>query len=211
MRQLDRQIQRLLAPCVRTIDETGNFIGILADHQLYRRATTGIPDQVDNQIYTLARCEYYASRLRRKGFDRLAIDGDDGNLRFAEQQVHDARIGDVQQAQADTFAAGHVVVFLGLAVDGDEVAEATAVRPVVHRSEAVGIHLHLPIQAPVVDRKHQVLVDLRRLILLDDQYAGEAESELSPGAHMRVIPVGAGIRGRKTVLEILPRQDRRLG
>ena len=66
-------------------------------------------------------------------------------------------------------------------------------------------------QAPVVENHRDVVVDARRVALLDDQGAVEPFRHLLPGTLVRVVPVGAGMGYVENVVERIARLDRRLG
>ena len=166
---------------------------------------------IDDHITALAGRQPDLAARRREWFDWLSVDRNHRNPRLVEEQVHGARIGDVEQAQTDALTAGYRINLFGLPVHGDDVAHTTAVRPVVHRTQAFAVYLHVGVESPVVDRKHQVLVYRRRVVLLDDQHARKSQRQLGPGTLVRVVPVGTGIGRRQAVLEFFAGHYRRLG
>ena len=90
---------------------------------------------------------------------------------LVEQQIHHARIGNIDQAQVECARpARHRKLLLRFPVDGNDITHASAVSPVVHRTQAVTIDLHVVVEPPVINRKHQVLIDNRGIVFLDDQY-----------------------------------------
>ena len=96
------------------------------------------------------------------------------------------------------------------AIDGDDVADAAGVRLVEQGAEVLGQRA-VGLDLVVLDQQHEILVNLDRLALLDDERAGEPAGELLELVHMRVIPVGAGVGADELVVESLAGHHRLLG
>ena len=165
---------------------------------------------VENQIGAHGRAEDDAPAVRLVRLDRLAVERDHGWPVVLELQPEDARVGGIDQAQAQALAGAHREGLRDAAVDRDRVADP-AVVACVHEAAEVVADLGVGQQAPVVEHPGHVAVDLDRLALLDDQRPVEAAPDLLVAALVRVVPVGAGIGDVERVDEGLARCDRPLG
>ena len=209
--EANRRFQRLLTNNFATVIEARDLIGILTDHDLDQRARARVGHHVDHQVDALPGRQSDLAIVERERFDRLTIDGNHPDSRLAEQQVHHARIGDIDQAQTQAFAVRHRVTLFGRAIDGNDISHAPGVRPVVYCAEAGAMNLPVVVEAPVIDGEHQVLIDFRRVDFIDYQDSGEAQCLLRPGSLVGVIPVGSRIGRRQTVFKACAGHHRRLG
>ena len=97
-----------------------------------------------------------------------------------------------------------------LAIDEHHVAEPARVGRVVEAFE-VGSNGGVLGQHDVRDRPQHIVVDIRRLPLLDHNRSKEPPTDLLIGGHVGVVPKGACVRQCKLVLKILSGFYRGLG
>ena len=83
-------------------------------------------------------------------------------------------------------------------------------REVVHVVEPAH-DLPGPVEPPVVQRQHQIAVDLGRFGFLDDQRRGQPARDLLECVAVRMVPVGTGIGGHEVIGEGSAGWDRVLG
>ena len=124
-----------------------------------------------------------------------------------EAERKDARIGRVDQAQADALAALQGLHQAHLPVHRELLAQAAGVRHVVEVVEVL-CNAAIGIEPPVIEQPDQVQVHRRRRVVLHDQRTGQAAVHLLGRAQVRVVPVGAGVGQREAVGKALTRRHR---
>src|SRR5262249_27451133 len=130
--------------------------------------------------------------------NRLAVERDQPRVVALEAELEDARISDVQKPNADALVAAGRPAAAQSAVDGDGGSDFAVMAALLGIGE-IGIEAAIVLQFPIAQHPHEFAIDARRLLLIDDENAGEPASELLGAVCVRVIPIGAGIDADEAV------------
>ena len=166
---------------------------------------------IDENVHAVAGAERDPAVARQERLGRLAVDGHHPCRMPLEAQAQDARIGGIDEPQAQPLVGLDRDIERRRTVDGQMRPDAAVMGGVVQRTEARLVELSLARQPPIVEHQHDIAVDGDRGRLLDDQHAVKPALELLRRVEMGVVPKGAGIRRAKAVVEARAGSDRGLG
>src|SRR5262245_8224668 len=117
---------------------------------------------VEHKVCTLCRPEHDSARSVRP--DRLAVESDEPGLVAVELEAVDARVGCVDEPQADALARPHAEGLEDRAVYGHRIADATGVARIHEAAEIAG-DARLAIQPPIGQDPDDIPVHGGRFLL----------------------------------------------
>ena len=142
---------------------------------------------VEDEFEARARRDGDAAAHRLESLAGLAVDRHHERLHAVEGEDHDARIGEIGEAQPHARIGREFQRRRrGLAVDGQQRADAPGALRFLRIVEAA-LDFPLRVEPPVVEDEEKVVVGGQRLRLVDDEQALEA-----PAHQLRRLSVNAG-------------------
>ena len=190
-----------------TYDEEGRDGVTTVTFETYKeRLFTFVRHHVDNQIGLLRRRQGEPTQ-RLWGLEWHPVECYNPAFPPARLKCEDPRILGVDTTKPHAGMARHLTRPVADAVHGDPIADPVCFGPVMHVVTAFG-DLGLVREAPVVEQKHLVQVNLRCIgLFVDDKRPLKSPRHVLIVAVVGVVPIGACIREIEIVQEIASRFD----